>query len=406
MNERREGADGLVMAVPSMSEDEPDRTFVYVGGGRPDATGTGYHDTIERAEVFDDGALGDWSTEAERMDSARAFFALVTTLGRNDVPTAPPPTDPGCPDFDGDGHAADSCGGDDCDDTDPTVSPGADEICGDGIDQDCDGVDQGCDCTEPDEDGDGYDRPECGGDDCDDLDETVYPGAEEECGDGVDQDCDGVDQDCDCAEPDVDGDGAIRPGCGGDDCDDSAATIYPGAPEIPCDGIDQDCNGRDDCIMRSTISEPIYLVAAQGDDEYTTSHGSGNTGLRSIEICEVIPPDGTLGAWTLQTNDSAHAHHGHGAVLYFDYLFTFPGVHREEPTTEPEPDPSATARFAVDIEATDPTLLLDSYEAAGATLEVQRSYYGTVRVSSNIYILGGNAGPGIGPIATLEQHHE
>ena len=46
----------------------------------------------------------------------------------------------GCPDDDGDGYADEACGGDDCDDTDPDVSPGAIEVCDNLIDDDCDGI--------------------------------------------------------------------------------------------------------------------------------------------------------------------------------------------------------------------------------------------------------------------------
>ena len=53
-----------------------------------------------------------------------------------------------CLDNDGDGFGDEACGGPDCDDTDPAVYPGAEEICDDGIDNNCDGVtDDGYACV-------------------------------------------------------------------------------------------------------------------------------------------------------------------------------------------------------------------------------------------------------------------
>ena len=59
--------------------------------------------------------------------------------------------------------------------------------------------------------------------DCDDSDASVYPGATELPNDGIDQDCDGSDS---IVPLGFDGDGFDQD----EDCDDSDASIYPGAP--------------------------------------------------------------------------------------------------------------------------------------------------------------------------------
>ena len=92
-------------------------------------------------------------------------------------------------------------------------------------------------------DGDGF-TVEQG--DFDDLNPSIYPGAPEICGDGIDQDCDGSDLVCagddDDDEPvDLDGDGYDSTV----DCNDYNSDVYSGAPEI-CDGIDNNCNGQID----------------------------------------------------------------------------------------------------------------------------------------------------------------
>ena len=88
---------------------------------------------------------------------------------------------------------------------------------------------------EVDADGDG--SLACGLD-CDDSAPTIYTGAPELC-DTLDNDCDGQ---LTPAESDADGDGFLE--CI-NDCDDTDAAVFPGQVEV-CDGLDQDCDGTAD----------------------------------------------------------------------------------------------------------------------------------------------------------------
>ena len=252
-------------------------------------------------------------------------------------------------DQDGDDFLDVECsGGNDCDDTDPAIHPGAVELC-DGEDGNCDGSlpaeeqdgdgdgDPGCsDCddTDPelsggDEDQDGYD--ECMGD-CEEGNASVYPGANDEWGDGIDQNCDGVDGDdqdgdgspgnatppglstpewdCDDFDParnraDLDADGtdtcAEPP-----DCDDLDANRYPGNAEDACDGLDTDCiydanevdddgDGWAECAGDCDDADPAMLPVDGDGDGWTLCDDcdDGDPGIfpTNPEVCDGIDVD-------------------------------------------------------------------------------------------------------------------
>ncbi len=136
-------------------------------------------------------------------------------------------------DADHDGYGSVDTGGEDCNDDDAAVNPGATEVWYDGIDQDCGGGD------DYDQDGDGHTPPEYGGDDCLDTDATAYPGAPDTWYDGIDSDCLGND------DYDQDADGHQSDRYGGDDCDDLDANVNPEVAEVWYDGVDQDCDAND-----------------------------------------------------------------------------------------------------------------------------------------------------------------
>jgi hypothetical protein len=67
------------------------------------------------------------------------------------------------------------------------------------------------------------------------------------------------------AATDGDGDGHLAIVCGGDDCDDTDKTVFPGAPEL-CDDKDNDCNGLIDDHSRVPYGS---VATSQMDPTFT-----------------------------------------------------------------------------------------------------------------------------------------
>ena len=165
----------------------------------------------------------------------------------------------------------------DCNDQDAAIYPFAIDLLGDDTDMDCSEDPDTVHCFR-DLDGDLYgsawisgdadypctnDEEVSQGEDCNDFDAAIHPGAVELANDFVDQDCNGS-EDITCWE-DADGDGygnedaetdprpngncseeGVVPVYGTPDCDDTDADIHPGAWDMPGDGVDQDCVNGDD----------------------------------------------------------------------------------------------------------------------------------------------------------------
>ena len=297
----REGADSVIVTIEDRAAlPGADRSFVFISGGRTDnaAGGGNYLTTTERLELGADSVplaqtfqivTAPGTATPVDFTAPRAFFPLLTN-NEHDEPAVP--SDP-CPNPDADGDGFISClcpGGNDCDDTNANIHPGAGEICGNGIDEDCSG---GCGvvddlpCGTPPDMGvvpDGAEPP---------PDLGPPPDGAEPPPDGPQADVPG------CL--DNDGDGHENPGCGGDDCNDNDATICPTCPEILCDGIDQDCDfidppcspppwrpgdGQGDSHLGSI--DLTYLIAQAGDDLWDgpTTNGRPAT-LVPFEYCLV-----------------------------------------------------------------------------------------------------------------------
>ena len=207
----------------------------------------------------------------------------------------------------------------DCDDTNAAINPGAAEVCND-IDDDCDGeTDENVVFQDYylDSDGDGYgsellgnlcaqpDNASLNGDDCDDSNPNIHPGATEQCN-GIDDNCDGNTDEglllTYYADSDVDGYGnademqmSCDPVAGyvlnDGDCDDSNSSVYPGAIEF-CNDIDDDCDGvvDDNCIVsveENAWNWYVNLYPNPANDQLTIRI-DGSQGVFSYSVIDAL----------------------------------------------------------------------------------------------------------------------
>ena len=238
------------------------------------------------------------------------------------------------------------------------------EIC-DGLDNNCNGaVDEGCD-----DDNDGYcdsgmavgpsGTPTCPhtpsggvGNDCNDNNLGIHPGAAETCGDGVDSNCDGSDPVCSppvctptnggvetCDGIDNDCSGAVDEGCDddndgycdsgmavgpsgtptcphtpsggvGNDCNDNNLGIHPGAAETCGDGVDSNCDGSD-----PVCSPPVCTPTNGGVETCDGIDNDCNGWVDDGGVCATACSENLGGTLTVHPSTSLRASCSRGLVI-------------------------------------------------------------------------------------------
>lgn len=198
---------------------------------------------------------------------------------------------------------------------------------------------------------------------------------------------------------------------------DRNTTPFPGGNDPqPCG----DCTGG---IIQRGIShkvagaDPIYVIAAQGDDAFAATN---NAGRSDLEACLVDPDTGHLAAdcgvaasttWVVQSNGSpaGQTNYGHDGVLYFQYLYPFGGVSRETVSAAGSVITfvsSASGRFPLPADLTTVAAgqVVGGFQSASTAFTVQRAYYQMTRLLAYVYVIGGNTATG--PTNTLERHQQ
>jgi hypothetical protein len=178
-------------------------------------------------------------------------------------------------DADGDTHAASACGGDDCDDADPTRHPGQAEACN-GKDDDCDGhvdgagADAACAAVAP-----AHGRSACKSGACAVTCETGFDreAAQNLC----------VEHD-DCGASNPCGAGTCMDGSGTYTCRCRSGYVSAGGT-APCVDLDECATGAHDCSRFAVCHNTPggFACACSGN---FTGDGHGATGCKRISACD------------------------------------------------------------------------------------------------------------------------
>jgi hypothetical protein len=160
--------------------------------------------------------------------------------------------------------------------------------------------------------------------------------------------------------------------------------------------------------------EPVYIVAALGDDAFSAA---SNTGRKDLESCAVDMTTGHLASdcgvaggttWVVQSSDDPQDTFGHDAVLYFSFLYPFYGVQSETVGATGSTIQivgSAIARLPVFAPANVAAAqVLDKFQSASTSFVVQRAYYQMTRLLAYVYVVGGFTAKG--PTASIERHQQ
>jgi hypothetical protein len=249
-------------------------------------------------------------------------------------------------------------------------------------------------CTDADNDGYFKEGDTCGTQaDFNDNNSAAYPGAIENCNDGVDNDGNGL---TDSADPnavgcavmtvctDIDGDGYSTDGgtCGPIDCDDNNYAVNPGANEVCSDGIDNNCNGSIDTADLNAVGCTTGCSDQDGDSFSPDGGSCGpidcndndpeiNPG--ALEICNDgndnncnNKTDGSDGVCQDSQLNEPHWWRGDSNVV------------NPAPTPNPTPTPPGPTAKSVDLQATaDSYSVRLNWSLTGITARAQEVYRDT-----------------------------